>query len=140
MARALRRVGRHQESDSQLPHLPNTPRCAVVRPAEVADTERPSQPSRAIAWANSASYSRMLLTDLEAHSVARLHDSQCSAASARNTVPQEASRCTASGLVSGQRSRTVDQWVWMSGFADRPLDGTPNWARSTAGTPQPAAS
>src|SRR6266699_6993902 len=100
MARALRRVGRHQESDSQLPHLPT--------PAAM-DTERPSQPSRAIAWANSASYSRMLLTDLEAHSVARLHDSQCSAASARNTVPQEASRCTASGLVSGQRSRTVDQ-------------------------------
>src|SRR5439155_18640034 len=85
------------------------PQFAVGRSAALADTERPFQPSRAIAWANSASYSRMLLTDLEAHSVARLHDSQCSAASARNTVPQEASRCTASGLVSGQRSRTVDQ-------------------------------
>src|SRR5437773_10539420 len=101
MARALRRVGRHQESDSQL-HGAHDPWFAVVRPREVADTERPSQPSRAIAWANSASYSRMLLTDLEAHSVPRLHDSQCSAASARNTVPQDASRCTASGPVSGQ--------------------------------------
>src|SRR5436190_19863734 len=118
MARALKRVERHQESDSQLPtgggrcqsgHGAHDPWFAVVRPREVADTERPSQPSRAIAWANSASYSRMLLTDLEAHSVPRLHDSQCSAASARNTVPQEASRCTASGLVSGQWSRTVDQ-------------------------------
>src|SRR5213596_416158 len=119
MARALRRVGRHQESDSQLPHLPNTPRVAVVRPAEVADTERPSQPSRARAWANSASYNRMLLTDLEAHSVARLNDSQYSAASARNTVPQQASRCHVSMLTCGQRSRTVDQYVGMWGFADR---------------------
>src|SRR5207247_10177574 len=84
-------------------------RSGMGRPAAVADTGRPSQPSRARAWSSSASNSRMLLTDFEAHSVARLNDSQYSAASTRNTVPQEASRRTASGLVSGQRSLTVEQ-------------------------------